>query len=376
MPSTFYASNEDELAQALDLEGVETIVLTSRTYNAPPSWHCDGVGSYCVRRSVVITFGGYQDTVVQYQTYPFSEPAVLQNNEPRFYVPNGVVFQVYYAGAGSVVNAEHVVATMRGLSLKSGQGGFDVRQGATLNLEGVTIEDLAGSRPVIKVSDDSAGDGAKAAFTARNLYVRNNRPATDGSVLWMDGGTATLTGAKIWENEAVGGRSGTLRVTGKGLLTLSSVLATQNTALKGSFLHVSGGDAYVNAQWIRAYENKVKSGWDGTDGDATILLEAGAHGRFQTKFEVFGGNEGGGMHNQGGVVWFVPAFFEGQDTNVQIEWNSCTYDNGWCNYRQTGSAKLYTSGRNHAIHDQLEQQEPWDLRQGSVYQHDPPTWRY
>ena len=111
-----------------------------------------------------------------------------------------------------------------------------------------------------------------------------------------------------------------------------------------------------------------------------IVIESGGHGRFQTKFEVFGENEGGGMHNQGGVVWFVPTFFEGELTNVQMEWNFCSYWyqslRGWCNYRQTGSAKLYTSGRNHAIHNQLEQQEPWGLNEGSVYQHDPPTWRY
>lgn len=230
--------------------------------------------------------------------------------------------------------------TANGDGTEQGGGGV-FNDGGIANITDAIVE--MNSSTATSVGSGGGGifnDGTmNLADTAVRGNMANTGTANGGGILNSDGGTLTVSGGSITENQ--GARAGGGIENNAGMVTLNEVQLDDNTTgINGGGLHISGaGTAMINGGTASGNEAGNEGGglWNSSNASATIELAGttidgntaefgggifndGAAGTYTITRSTVSNNvanmAGGGLDIEGGVVNIINSTLSGNRVNI------------------------------------------------------------
>ena len=207
------------------------------------------------------------------------------------------------SGGSLTVSEMRVVGNLAtGTDADQGGGGL-YSDGGVLTVQNSTVW----ANQAVQGSGSGGGILNKGgALTVRGTALRNNASSRAGGAIESAGGTVDLTDARMIGNDAgtSPGNGGGFHGGGAVVVTVSGGRASDNTAVEGGALWISGdGSLTVSSMWIG---NNTASGNDADQGGGGLYIDAGTATLDDVVFE---GNaatgtsgSGGGILNNGGML--------------------------------------------------------------------------
>ncbi len=194
------------------------------------------------------------------------------------------------------VNLDGNTAGLIGAAMPGNGGGLHVTGPGTVTITGGTVENNAAAAEGGGLWNSSTG-----TMTVADVFISDNTASGDdatmgGGGLYNDGGSVTLTGGSVVDNEATGDAGSGGGIFNAGQLTATGTAITGNTAVRaGGGIEAIGGSTTRLVDTDLSTNTATGVGAPGNGG--------GLHAGGDAVVELFGGSVSGNTAVEGGGLW-------------------------------------------------------------------------